>query len=98
MTIYEMQDNDGSHKEYFEQIIADKKKEWNDKKIDEAHYQSQLSVCYAVLFMPEECKLHAALVPATARAQEKTAALHSVARMLVYEKNIPEALEYLERA
>ncbi len=98
MKIHELQYKDEGHKELFENLIADKNREWDNKKIDAAHYHSQLSLCYSILYKPEECKLHAGLVPQTAHEQEKTNALHSVARILVYEKKIPEALEYLEQA
>lgn len=79
-------------------MIEEKNREWNEKKIDEAHYHAQLSLIYCNLFKPEECKKHAALLPANADVQEKAEALIAVARILVYEKKIEEALDHYQQA
>lgn len=98
MKIWELQDDKPNHVELWENMIATKNKEWNEKKIDEAHYYAQLSFSYCNLFRVAECKHHAALLPDWAHIQEKGLALTSVARMLVYEKKIEEALHYYEQA
>lgn len=81
----------------WKKMITDTSKRWNDKTISEAHYYAQLSLCYSCMFKPDECKMYAALVPDWADVQEKAEALVSVARMLVYEKKIKEALDYYTR-
>jgi tetratricopeptide (TPR) repeat protein len=99
MKIHELQDTElMGHDDLWLKHLDDKHKEWNEKRIDESHYHSQLAFLYAQLFKPEECKHHAALVPAWAQAQEKANSLSSVARILVYEKKIAEALDYYEQA
>jgi tetratricopeptide (TPR) repeat protein len=99
MNIYELQNSEwDANDEFWLEAVEEKTREWNEKKIDEAHYHSQLSLCYRNLYNPEECKKHAALVPAWAHAQEKTEALVSMARILVYEKRIEDALDYYQQA
>lgn len=98
MRVYEMQDKDGfGHVELFQTFIKDIEQRYGDKKIDEIHYHSQISFYYCCLYMPNECKMHAALVPGDADVDEKALAMHGVARMLVYEKKIEEALVVYEQ-
>ena len=99
MNLYELQNaGNKATSKFFQQMIDDKIREWGEKKIDESQYHSQLSILYGEMYNSEACKKHAGLMPGWSEAQEKTGALNAVARILVYEKKIEEALDYYQQA
>ncbi|MFT3933916.1 MAG: tetratricopeptide repeat protein [Chitinophagaceae bacterium] len=101
MTVYELQhvdpEEEAQNKFYLDSIEY-KKSEWQQKKISDGHYHSQLALCYSGLYKSEECKMHAALVPEDAEPHEKAEALVSVARILIFEKQLEEAISHYQRA
>ncbi len=85
MNLYELQ-NPGkkANSKMLQKMIDDKIRELNEKLIDESQFHSQLSSLYGAMYNSEACKKHAGLMPGWSEAQEKTTALISVARVLVF--------------
>lgn len=98
MLISEMQDTSEKMEVSADSTIANLTKRFKSGQIQESVYHSQLTIVYATNFMVEEYRQHAAQVPDTATDNPKAEVCVSLARMLVHENKIPEAIEQYKKA
>jgi len=82
---------------YIEESIESVTRQWKDGRTKDVSYHSQLALLYGVLKNADECRLHAAMVPDTAGMDDRVNKYISLARMLVYEKNIEDAVDYYKK-
>ncbi len=98
MVISEMQEAREEPPAVLDDWIASVTRQWKEGNIGEASYHSQLSILYAGYKMVDECRYHAELVPDTASENDNSEAFVSLARILVYENKVDEAISLYEKA
>ena len=80
-----------------EEMITTMTRQYKNGITEEIQYHSQMALLYSNLKNVEECRMHAALVPDTANDFDKENVYMSLARMLIYEKKLGEAIVYYEK-
>ena len=73
-------------------------RQWKNGTTPTVSYHAQMALIYSNKKMVEECRQHAELVPDDASATDRLNTYIALARMLVYEKNLPKAIEYYRKA
>lgn len=97
MNIKEMQEAPEHPWPEMEKMIADITRQYKNGTTKETNYHSQMALLYCNLKNVEECRLHAAMVPETADVDDKVNVYISLARMMIFEKNVGEAIIYYEK-
>ena len=97
MDIKEMQEAPQGSWPFMEEVIESVERQYKAGTTKKESYHSQLALTYSTMKRPEECRFHAARVPERADAIDKVNAYISLARILVYEKNLSEAINYYEK-
>ncbi len=97
MDIKEMQEAPEHPWPEMEKMIADITRQYKNGTTKETSYHSQMALLYCSLKNVKECRLHAAKVPEAADVVDKVNVFISLARMMIFEKNVGEAIIYYEK-
>jgi tetratricopeptide (TPR) repeat protein len=97
MDVTEMQSVPEEPMTYLEETIGNITRQWKDGITPEVSYHSQMALLYGIMKNADECRLHAALIPDTASINDKVNKYISLARILVYEKHVEEAIGYYQK-
>ncbi len=97
MDIIEMQKAPEGSWPAVEEIIESIERQYRAGTTTKESYHGQMALMYSTLKRPEECRFHAAGVSEDAESMDKTNAYISLARILVFEKNLKEAINYYEK-
>ena len=79
-------------------LIQRTTEQWQTGSIKDVAYHTQVCILYAVERNVTKCKEHAALVSEGASNHQKAETMVSLGRINIYEKNIPQAIAYYEKA
>jgi tetratricopeptide (TPR) repeat protein len=98
MTLYELQEPPEDEYPFFDETLRTLRRQYDNGSTPPDQFHSQATLVYSWRKDPYLTRVHAKRVPETTNPHWVAEAKVAVARILVFEKNIPEAIETYQQA
>jgi tetratricopeptide (TPR) repeat protein len=98
MTIYDLQEAPEAGETHYDRMLVTCRRQYDEGTTPYDGFQQQLTLMYSMKKDAFLTRYHAALLPPTASAYLRSDVLTSLARILVYEKDLPAAIELYKQS